>query len=328
MMLRASYSGSREGAIGGEIASSLALLAMTALSLRAKRSNLAPIDSTCRGTALNATRRAPPRHPSHDADMGLDRRHRTALKCVMAGLYDRVGATYRKFRRADPRIAAALCDALGDAHTVVNLGAGAGSYEPRDRQVVALEPSAAMIRERSPGAAHVVRASAMDLPFSDGAFDAAMAILTIHHWPDRDRGLNEAQRVVRRRVVILTWEPPARAFWLTADYLPSFLEADRALFPPWFREHPDVTDIRPVPIPHDFTDGFLCAYWRRPEAYLDPGAQAAISTFARVGGFETGLRRLARDLADGTWYRRYSDLLREESLDLGYRIVTLEPRFR
>jgi SAM-dependent methyltransferase len=242
----------------------------------------------------------------------------------MPQLYDEIGSNYAQYRRADPSIATAVVTALGDAQSVLNLGAGAGSYEPRDRRVVAVEPSARMIAQRPKDGAPALRASAMALPFRDSAFDAAMAILTLHHWPDRERGLAEMKRVARRRCVILTWEPPETDFWLIADYLPHFLEADRKLFPAWFRGGPEPADVRPVPIPGDCTDGFLCAYWRRPEAYLDPNIRAAISTFHRVGDFERGLSRLREDLANGTWHRRYGHLLGETELDLGYRLIVIE----
>jgi SAM-dependent methyltransferase len=242
----------------------------------------------------------------------------------MLQLYDEIGRNYAQYRKADPRIAAAIIAALGDARSVLNLGAGAGSYEPRDRRVIAVEPSARMIAQRPEGSAAVLRASAMALPFRDDAFDAAMAILTLHHWPDRDVGLAEMKRVARRRCVILTWESPETDFWLTADYLPHFLEADRRLLPSWFRTGREPVEVSPVLVPGDCTDGFLCAYWRRPEAYLDPNIRGAISTFKRVGDFEQGLARLRDDLASGTWHRRYGHLLGETELDLGYRLIVIE----
>jgi SAM-dependent methyltransferase len=241
----------------------------------------------------------------------------------MLQLYDQIGTRYRVHRKADPRIRAVIHDALGAAWTVINIGSGTGSYEPSDREIVAVDPSRIMIDQRSDKSTSVVQASAMDLPFSDNMFDAAMAILTIHHWPDRERGLAEMKRVARR-CVILTWEPPANGFWLTADYLPHFLEADRALFPLWYEADPDTIDVRVVPIPYDCKDGFLCAYWRRPEAYLDPSVREAISTFSRVGDYETGLSKLRRDLEDGSWHRRNEHLLDETSADFGYRLVTLQ----
>lgn len=253
-------------------------------------------------------------------NVGRDAAH---ARGQMAQLYDAVAAGYRDHRRADPRIAAAITAALGDAVTVINVGAGAGSYEPQDREVVAVEPSALMIAQRPYGSAPAVQGTAMALPFGNDAFDAAMAILTIHHWPDRARGLNEMKRVARGTCVVLTWEPPEQSFWLTADYLPHFFDADRVLFPPWFRRDRTVTEVRPVLVPGDCTDGFLCAYWRRPDAYLDPAKRDAISTFSRVGNFEAGLAQLRSDLDDGTWHRLHGNLLDLEDLDLGYRLVSL-----
>src|SRR6266852_966917 len=148
-------------------------------------------------------------------------------------VYDQIGIGYRNKRRPDPRIAARITEALGDAKTVLNVGAGAGSYEPDDRFLVAVEPSWIMLGQRGAGNALVVQASAMGLPFRDRSFDASMAILTIHHWPDRANGLAEMKRVTNGRCIVLTWEPPEAAFWLTEEYLPHFLEADRELFPPW-----------------------------------------------------------------------------------------------
>ena len=241
-------------------------------------------------------------------------------------LYDKIGNGYSTYRRADPQIAALILKSLGNSGSVVNVGAGAGSYEPQDRRVVAVEPSDTMIAQRPPGSAPVVRASAIALPFRDTAFDTAMAILTIHHWPDRDQGIAELKRVSRHNVLILTWEQPETPFWLTADYLPDFFKNDLMTFPPWWQERRDTVDVRSVPIPHDCTDGFLCAYWRRPEAYLNPNVRNAISTFARCGGYEDGIERLRRDIADGEWDRRYGYLLSEDVMDFGYRIVMLSAR--
>ena len=148
----------------------------------------------------------------------------------MAALYDTIGINYAELRQPDPSIERAIHGALGDAATIVNVGAGCGSYEPPDRSVFAVELSRTMIRQRPPGAAPVVQATAMALPFGTGAFDASMAILTVHHWPDVKRGLEELRRVSRGRVVILTWDPTYAGYWL-ADYLPEILDADSANFP-------------------------------------------------------------------------------------------------
>ena len=245
----------------------------------------------------------------------------------MAQLYDDIGRDYRAHRRPDPRLAAAVTRALGDAATVVNVGAGAGSYEPADRRVVAVEPSAAMIAQRPAGSAPVVQASATDLPFRDAGFAAALAVLTVHHWPDRARGLAELARVARERVVLLTWDPAKPEFWLVDEYFPEVWVIDRPIFPT-LEDLQCVLgpiEIRAVPIPADCTDGFLGAYWRRPEAYLDPGVRGAISTFTKLPDVEPGLARLRADLADGTWLQRHADLLDRSEIDLGYRLVIARP---
>ena len=245
----------------------------------------------------------------------------------MAQLYDTIGTHYAKYRRPDPRIAAAIIGAIGDARRVVNVGAGAGSYEPKDRDVIAVEPSETMIAQRARDAAPVVRASAMSLPFRDGEFDAAIALLTIHHWPDQRAGLLEMARVARR-CVILTWEEPsASPSWLTRDYFPEILAYDRTVFPPAASYYDALLKnavVRPVLIPYDCTDGFLEAYWRRPEMYFDPRARLAISSFARLADVESGLTALRRDLDDGTWARRNGALMKETELDAGYRLIVGE----
>jgi SAM-dependent methyltransferase len=241
----------------------------------------------------------------------------------MTDLYDRIGIGYRNTRRSDPRIATAILRALGEAETVVNVGAGAGSYEPGAGWVVAVEPSPTMIRQRRPGGAQVVQASATDLPFRDGSFAAALAVLTVHHWPDRRRGLDELARIARRRIVVVTWDPTASGFWLVEDYFPEIAEIDRRIFPSMeeFRHALGRVEVQVLPIPHDCVDGFLGAYWRRPHAYLDAEIRSAISTFSKVGALESGLARLRQDLEDGTWDRRYGDLRSRSEVDLGYRLV-------
>ncbi len=183
-----------------------------------------------------------------------------------------------------------------------------------------------MIAQRPAGAAPAVQASATDLPFRDAAFDAALAVLTVHHWPDRARGLAELARVAAR-VVLLTWDPATPYFWLVDEYFPEIWAIDRPIFPTLdeLGRHLGPIEVRPVPVPHDCTDGFVGAYWRRPEAYLDPGVRGAMSTFTKLTDAEPGLARLHRDLADGAWRRRHADLLDREVLDLGYRLVIRRP---
>ena len=244
----------------------------------------------------------------------------------MPQLYDEIGLGYRDYRRPDPRLAAAITRALNRTDTVVNVGAGSGSYEPSDRRVVAVEPAMTMIRQRRAGSAPVVQASATDLPFRDEGFAAALAILTVHHWPDRERGLDELARVARERVVVVTWDPASAGFWLTDDYFPDLIAIDRRIFPTMedFRRVLGSIEVERIPIPHDCVDGFLGAYWRRPHAYLDARVRGAISTFAKLheaGRDLEGLGRLRRDLGDGTWTRRHGDVLTRSEIDLGYRIV-------
>jgi SAM-dependent methyltransferase len=236
--------------------------------------------------------------------------------------YDTIGVDYAWLRRPDPRIAAQIDAALGSARTVLNVGAGTGSYEPVDRRVTAIEPSEAMIRQRDPAGPPVIRGSAEQLPFADGSFDAAMAVLTIHHWSDKARGLAEVRRVTRGPIVLLTFDPAFRGAWLT-DYLPELIALYEAVMPSlldlerWLGQ---VSAI-PVPVPHDCTDGFLYAYWRRPEAYLDARVRSGSSAFWLIDGLDAGLDRLRDDLANGEWHRRYGDVLSRETLDLGYRLV-------
>ena len=242
-----------------------------------------------------------------------------------AAIYDTIGRSYARQRRADPRIAARLMSALGDARSVLNVGAGAGSYEPLDRSVVAVEPSAVMLAQRPRNAAPAVQARAEALPFSNRAFDAVMGVLTLHHWGDRAGGMAECARVARRRVVLLTFDPEAHAFWLVSEYLPQFAEADRRQFPSIavYRNAFGVgtqVDVEAVPVPRDCIDGFLAAYWARPAAYLDPAVQAGISSFA-LAGAKTGIARLAADLESGAWHARYGHLLSADTLDVGYRLV-------
>src|SRR5262245_34334824 len=237
-------------------------------------------------------------------------------------LYDQIGIGYSDYRRPDPRIAARIEAALGTCRRVLNVGAGAGSYEPTTRTVVAVEPSAAMMRQRRQAAAGVIQANAVQLPFKDRSFDASLAILTIHHWPDKARGLAELRRVARERVVILTWDPEHAAFWLIQDYLPEITAIDRRDFPT-LREiesalGPVETEV--VSIPADCVDGFLGAYWRRPAAYLDPRVRAAISIFSKLDA-TAAMTRLEADLADGTWNARHGELLARSELDVGYRLI-------
>ncbi len=242
----------------------------------------------------------------------------------MGLLYDSIGKGYTAVRREDPRLAARIRAALGDARTVVNVGAGAGAYEPADLDVVAVEPSETMIAQRPEGAARVIRAHAEELPFEDGSFDAAMAVLTDHHWADHARGLAEMTRVARR-VVLFTWDPETIGdAWVVRDYFPSVEEQvpDMNCFAR-ILAHLGSAWVETVPVPHDCLDGFFHAYWRRPEAYLSEQVRRGISIFAAMEppAVEEGVERLRRDLESGEWTRRHGHLMELDELDLGYRLV-------
>jgi SAM-dependent methyltransferase len=243
----------------------------------------------------------------------------------MGASYDRIGLGYARFRKPDPRIAAKIWSALGDALTVVNVGAGTGSYEPDDRAVLAVEPSNEMVKQRPPSAAPCIRAAAERLPLSDQSFDAAMASLTIHHWSDPVKGLRELARVARR-VVVFTYEPAIhRAFWLWQEYFPAAGSASAASELPVeaVAEIIGADRVKTLPVHHDCTDGFGPAYWRRPAAYLDPDVRACISGLARLSDadFEHGAQRLRADLETGTWQARHRNLLEIEAIDAGLRLI-------
>ena len=240
--------------------------------------------------------------------------------------YDTIGATYSVTRRTEPRIAARIWAALGDARTVVNVGAGTGSYEPPDRDVAAVEPSAVMRALRPVGAAPCVAATAERLPFADQSFDSAMAISTVHHWQDPIAGLREMRRVARR-VVVFTFDPSdagwRNRFWLTRDYLPEV--ADLLVGRPSLTEQASAIGARiePVLIPWDCADGFFEAYWRRPEAYLDDHVRRGISVWASVGreAEQRAVRSLRDDLVSGRWAARNSHLVALEAAELGLRLL-------
>lgn len=244
--------------------------------------------------------------------------------------YERIGLDYRAHRRADPRIAAQIRSALGAVGPVVNVGAGAGSYEPDDVDVVAVEPAVVMVRQRPAASAPAIRAVAEHLPFADGRFRAGMAIFTVHHWKDPLRGLQEMVRVVRGPIAVLTWDASVfNDYWMVTEYVPASRLLDTQVpGPAAIAELLGNGRIEAVPVPGDCSDGFYAAWWRRPEAYLDPGVRAAISGLARLhpGDVQPGVERLRQDLADGTWYRRHAELLRLEYFDAGYRLVVSDGR--
>jgi SAM-dependent methyltransferase len=216
--------------------------------------------------------------------------------------------------------------ALGDATSVVNIGAGSGSYEPTNLTVVPVEPSELMIQQRPPSLPPAVRGVAEALPLPDLSVDAALAVLAAHHWADRSAAFAEIRRVARRRAVFFTHDPDAPFGWLD-DYFPALADDRTARYPRLMEfEVLGRVKIQPVPVPADCTDGFTAAYWRRPDAYLDEAVRANMSTFALLDSLVVadGVARLARDLADGSWHSRYASLRALPELDVGYRLVVAE----
>ncbi len=243
--------------------------------------------------------------------------------------YDRIGTGYAATRKPDPRVAQRIWTALGDARRVLNVGAGTGSYEPPQCQVVAVEPSVVMAAQRQPDAAPCVIASAEALPFLEQTFDAVLCVLTVHHWSDLAAGFAELRRVARHRIVILTWEQEiAERFWLVERYLPEVrvLDAARAVSLARFAELLPGAHFETVPVPHDCQDGFFGAFWQRPAAYLEPQVRAGMSCLRQIvpNALERGLAQLRAELEDGTWQRLFGQLRERAELDLGYRLVVWE----
>ena len=244
----------------------------------------------------------------------------------MTAKYETIGTTYSRTRRTDPRVAAPIWAALGNARTVVNVGAGAGSYEPTDRVVIAVEPSSTMIEQRAPGSAPAVRAVAEALPFPDRAFDAALAVLTMHHWTDLGAGLAELRRVAPKQVLFFFEPDFADAAWIVADYFPEILEQESERNAPGVADiarHLEVESCVPVPVPADCVDGFGGSFWNRPEAYLDPDVQQGMSCFAQMDDatLARGMARLRAELEDGTWDAKYGDLRTKTEENLGYHVI-------
>ncbi len=243
--------------------------------------------------------------------------------------YERHGRGYADRRRADPRIAARVHAGLGDARTVVNVGAGAGSYEPTDRWVLAVEPSARMRAQRPPGSAPAIDARAEALPLDDGAVDAAMACATIHHWQPPEAGLAELRRVARGRVVVLTFDLDGHPEWIL-DYLADGVRIERPRLLPIDAVAAALggrTFVERVPTPADCADGFVEAFWNRPEAFLDAGVRAAQSTWSLLGpeAERRIVERLRADLESGAWDAAHGHLRKAASFDGSVRLVISEP---
>jgi ubiquinone/menaquinone biosynthesis C-methylase UbiE len=240
--------------------------------------------------------------------------------------YEVIGRHYSSLRQPDKKIARAINSELAGTETVVNIGAGTGSYEPDDKTVTAVEPCQTMIARRRPcKQATVVRASAENLPFASNSFDASLAILTLQHWNNWRKGIQEAKRVARSKVVLFTWHHTQERYWLS-DYFPEIENFDKHLFPTIEDFSRELGELRiiPVAIPWDCSDGFMYAYWARPERYLDSKTRSAISTFSRLPNVEQGAEKLSHDLKSGLWRRKHGHILGSKERDFGYRLVVAE----
>jgi SAM-dependent methyltransferase len=244
--------------------------------------------------------------------------------------YGAIGPGYASIRRPDPRIERVVWDALGDARTVVNVGAGAGSYEPWDREVTAVEPSAAMRAERPEGRVPAIDATADALPFPDDSFDAAMASVTIHQWPHLETGLREMRRVSRGPVVILTFSPEVPEPWWQPVYVPELYEVEARRMPALDRVAAALggrVEVRTVPVPADCIDGFGQAFFARPERTLDPAVRRAMSAWSFLDDavVDRYVRELSADLESGAWDERWGHFRRLPEFDVGLRLVVAQP---
>jgi len=246
----------------------------------------------------------------------------------MDAIYDNIGKNYSVTRCTDPKIAEQLYSELHGATRIVNIGAGTGSYEPENIELVAVEPSALMISQRKVGSHRVEQAFAEQLPFENRSFSHAMTVLSMHHWQDRERAFQEINRVATEKFVAISWDPKAEPFWLTRDYFPEIYEMDKRIFPDVeeFSAYFDEVKIRPLQIPSDCQDGFLTAFWKRPEAYLSSQVRQAMSPFSKIKNLSEGLQKLADDLASGVWARKNHALLGSSYFDVGYRVIAAKVR--
>jgi SAM-dependent methyltransferase len=240
------------------------------------------------------------------------------------GLYDQIGHGYAAQRVPDPRIYCQLRSCLEGHSSIINVGAGTGSYEPKDLFVIAVEPSAKMIAQRL-DRANTVQAKAEALPFRDDSTDAVTAILSIHHWKDKKKGLEECARVARNQITLLTWDPESEGFWLVQEYFPEILVLDRDIFPTIdeIKVVLGKATVERIPIPANCVDGFLGAYWKRPHAYLDARVRSGMSPFSRIAEVEPRIEALRKDIDAGKWRQRHRALLLKGTLDIGYRLVTV-----
>jgi SAM-dependent methyltransferase len=243
-------------------------------------------------------------------------------------IYDRIGRSYISGRRTDPKIAAQLHSFLEGAESILNIGAGTGSYEPQHSKLIAVEPSATMIQQRPQSSAPVIQASAESLPFDYNQFTHCMTVLSMHHWSDRAKAFSEIKRVTQKRFVALSWYSPGleNKYWLYRDYLTQIPELNSSIFPTVYELKVHFPNLQEhiVPIPYDCLDGFDGAYWKRPEAFLDPDVRKNMSVFSKIKNIEPILDKLKYDIESGNWIKRNQKLLQLSEYDCGYRIFVAD----
>lgn len=246
----------------------------------------------------------------------------------MKSKYDVLGTDYATKRKSDPRIQHQIFEKLKNADKILNIGAGTGSYEPIDKNLVAIEPSMEMIKQRSADAHPVIQGSAESLPFPDNSFSHGLTILSMHHWTDRITAFKEINRVVTDQFIAVTWNPESKPFWLTKDYFPEIYDIDKVIFPSisQMESHFESISVEPLLIPEDCIDGFLAAYWKRPEMYLDANVRHSISSFSKLPSLLNGLKKLTSDLENGNWHKQNEKLLTKSQLDMGYVIINCKIR--
>ena len=246
----------------------------------------------------------------------------------MKAIYDDIGVNYSVTRCTDPKIARQLYSELQGASRIINVGAGTGSYEPENIELVAVEPSSKMISQRKSGSHKVEQAFAEKLPFEDNSFSHAMTVNSMHHWENRAFAFAEINRVATDKFVAISWDPESDPFWLTRDYFPEIYEMDKGIFPGMeeLNEHFSEVFITPLAIPADCKDGLLAAFWKRPGAYLSEKVRQSTSPFSKIKYLAEGLKKLEDDIASGAWAKNNHAILNATSLDVGYRLISARVR--
>ena len=246
----------------------------------------------------------------------------------MEAIYDDIGVNYSVTRCTDPKISELLYSKLQGATRIINIGAGTGSYEPENVDLVAVEPSSRMISQRKIGSHRVEQAFAEKLPFEDNSFSHAMTVNSMHHWENRALAFNEINRVATHRFVAISWDPESAPFWLTRDYFPEIYEMDKSIFPEMdeLSDYFSEVSITPLEIPADCKDGLLAAFWKRPEAYLSEKVRRSTSPFSKIRNLAEGLNKLQDDITSGAWAKNNHAILNSTSLDVGYRLITARVR--